>query len=123
MNPTPATTEQGTRPGRSLPPAVDILETEQGLRVWADLPGVDEKAVEVELVDDVLSIRGRVSAEDYDALRPVYSEYDIGNYEAKFRLSNRIDGSRISARLRNGVLELDLPKVEAAKPKRIEISA
>lgn len=120
---TNVTAEQGTRPGRNIVPAVDILETEAGLRVWAELPGVDEKAIEVELVEDVLSIRGRIATEAYDALRPVYSEYDVGNFEAKFRLSNRIDGSRISASFRLGVLELELPKVEAAKPKRIEISA
>lgn len=114
--------EQSTRPGRTYQPNVDILETEQGLRLWADMPGVDQSSIDVELVDDVITIRGRVSTGEYESLQPVYTEYNVGNYEARFRLSSTIDGTRISAKLANGVLELDLPKVEAAKPRRIEIS-
>jgi HSP20 family protein len=113
--------EQNTRPGRSYPPNVDILETEQGLRLWADLPGVDQSSIDVELVDDVITIRGRVSTGEYESLQPVYTEYNVGNYEARFRLSSTIDGARISAKLANGVLELELPKVAAAKPRKIEI--
>jgi len=114
--------EEHTRPGRTYPPNVDILETDQGLRLWADLPGVDQSSIDVELVDDVITIRGRVSTAEYENLRPVYTEYNVGNYEARFRLSSTIDGARISAKLANGVLELELPKVAAAKPRKIEIS-
>ena len=113
--------EQNTRPGRSYQPHVDIVETEQGLRLWADLPGVDQSSIDIELVDDVITIRGRVSTAEYESLRPVYTEYNVGNYEARFRLSSAIDGPRISAKLANGVLELELPKVESAKPRKIEI--
>jgi HSP20 family protein len=86
------------------------------------MPGVDQSSIDVELVDDVITIRGRVSTGEYESLQPVYTEYNVGNYEARFRLSSTIDGARISAKLANGVLELDLPKVEAAKPRRIEIT-
>jgi HSP20 family molecular chaperone IbpA len=113
--------EEATRPGRTYRPNVDIVENDSGLRLWADLPGVDEKSIEIELADGVLSIRGRVATEDYDSLRPVYTEYNVGNYEARFRLSSAIDEKRIAAKLANGVLELELPKSEAAKPRRIEI--
>jgi len=116
------TTEQNTRPGRSHAPKVDIVETETGLRLWADLPGVDEGSIEVELVDGVLAIRGRVATEAYENLEPLYTEYGVGDFDARFRLSNAIDGDRIQAKLRNGVLELALPKVEAAKPRKIEVS-
>jgi len=114
--------EEQTRPDRSYRPNVDILETADGLRLWADVPGVDESGIDVELVDDVLTIRGRVSAAEYESLQPAYTEYSVGNYEARFRLSHTIDGSRISAKLANGVLELSLPKVETAKPRRIQIN-
>ena len=117
----PRGVEEPTRPGRSYQPSVDILETEQGLRLWADLPGVDQTSIDVELVDDVITIRGRVSTLEYENLQPSYTEYNVGNYEARFRLSSTIDGAHISAKLANGVLEIDLPKVEAAKPRRIEI--
>ncbi len=114
--------DQHTRPGRTYQPNVDILETEHGLRLWADMPGVDQNSIDVELVDDVITLRGRVSTADYESLTPIYSEYNVGNYEARFRLSNTIDGARISAKLANGVLEVELPKIEAAKPRRIEIN-
>jgi HSP20 family protein len=85
------------------------------------MPGVDQSSIDVELVDDVITLRGRVSTAEYENLRPSYTEYNVGNYEARFRLSSTIDGARISAKLANGVLEIDLPKIEAAKPRRIEI--
>jgi HSP20 family protein len=121
-NPNPNTNEQNTRPGRTYVPKVDILETDSGLRLWAELPGVDENAIEVELVDGVLAIRGRVATEAYANLEPLYTEYGVGDFDARFRLSNAIDGEHIQAKLRNGVLELELPKVAAAKPRRIEIA-
>jgi HSP20 family molecular chaperone IbpA len=117
----PAKPEEQTRPERTFRPAVDILETDAGLRLWADLPGVDEGSLEVELVEDVVTIRGRVSAGEYDDVRPAYTEYGVGNYEARFRLADSIDGSRITAKLSNGVLALELPKSAAAKPRRIAI--
>jgi HSP20 family molecular chaperone IbpA len=116
----PAAEEQ-TRPGRTYRPNVDIVEAENGLHLWADMPGVDEGSIDIELADGVLEIRGRVATEEYEALRPVYTEYNVGNYEARFRLSSSIDETRISAKLKNGVLELELPKSEAAKPRRIQI--
>jgi HSP20 family protein len=125
MNPATETNTntQSTRPGRTFAPKVDILETDAGLKLWAEMPGVDENAIEVELVDGVLSIRGRVATEEYENLEPLYTEYGVGNFETRFRLSNAIDGERIQARLKNGVLELELPKIAAAKPRKIEIAA
>ena len=116
-------TEQNTRPGRTYQPKVDILETETGLRLWAELPGVDESSIQVELVDGVLSLRGRVATEEYANLEPLYTEYGVGDFDARFRLSNAIDGERIQAKLRHGVLELELPKIPAARPRKIEIAA
>jgi len=114
---------QNTRPGRTYQPKVDILETDAGLRLWADLPGVDESSIEVELVDGVLSLRGRVATDEYANLQPLYTEYGVGDFDARFRLSNAIDGEHIQAKLRHGVLELELPKVQAARPRKIEIAA
>jgi hypothetical protein len=88
--------EEATRPGRSYRPKVDIVETENGLRLWADLPGVDEKSIEVELVDDVLSLRGRIATDEYENLEPRYTEYGVGDFEARFRLSSQIDGEKIT---------------------------
>jgi HSP20 family protein len=115
--------EEHTRAGRTYVPDVDICETPNSLWLWADMPGVDEESIQVNLADGVLSIEGRVSLKDYENLSPVYTEYNIGNYARRFTLSGSIDTDRIKARMVNGVLELELPKSERAKPRRIPISA
>jgi HSP20 family protein len=115
--------EEQTRAGRTYVPDVDICETPNSLWLWADMPGVDEQSIQVNLAEGVLSIEGHVSLRDYENLSPVYTEYNIGNYARRFTLSSDIDAERIKARMTNGVLELELPKAERAKPRRIPISA
>jgi HSP20 family protein len=116
------TSNEQTRPGRTYVPNVDIYETPESLWLWADMPGVEESSLEVHVADGVLSLEGRVALQEYDSLSPVYTEYNIGNYARRFSLSNEIDIEHIKARMTNGVLELELPKAERAKPKRIAVS-
>ncbi len=115
--------EETTRPGRTYVPNVDILETADAIRLWADMPGVGEDAIDVHLDDGVLTIEGRVSLEPYQDLTPAYTEYNVGNFVRRFTISAEIDGERIHGRMTNGVLELELPKSERAKPRRIKIQA
>jgi len=115
-------TSEQTRPGRTYVPEVDIYETQDSLWLWADMPGVDENSLEVRVADSVLSIEGQVSLQEYDNLNPVYTEYNVGNYKRSFSLSNDIDVAQIKARMTDGVLALELPKAERAKPKRIAVS-
>lgn len=115
-------TNEQTRPGRTYVPEVDIYETPDGLWLWADMPGVDENSLEVRVADGVLSIEGRVALQEYDNLNPVYTEYNVGNYARRFSLSNEIDVDQIKARMNDGILALELPKAERAKPKRIAVS-
>lgn len=114
--------EEQTRPGRAYQPDVDIYETKDSLWLKADMPGVDEKSVQVNLNDGVLTIEGEVSLDDYQSISPVYSEYRVGNYRRRFTVSSDIDGERIQGKLVNGVLHLELPKAEKAKPRQIEIA-
>ncbi|MEE9280912.1 MAG: Hsp20/alpha crystallin family protein [Myxococcota bacterium] len=117
-----AESAETTRPGRTYSPNVDIWETEDKLWLWADMPGVDESSVDVQLRENVLSISGQVDAEDYENLSPVYTEYCVGNYTKRFTLSNAIDHEGIRASVRDGVLELELPKVARARARRIEVA-
>jgi HSP20 family protein len=114
--------KEKTRSGRYYIPNVDIYEENGGLKLWADMPGVTEQNVEVTLNDDVLTITGTVSTVMYEKLAPVYTEYNVGNYFRQFALHEDIDPAGIKARMRNGVLELDLPKREKAKPRKIEVT-
>ncbi|HVN89704.1 MAG TPA: Hsp20/alpha crystallin family protein [Candidatus Binataceae bacterium] len=115
--------QEQTRPGRYYVPDVNICESEDSLKLWADMPGVKEKDVSVTLKDGILSILGQVGTEMYSGLKPLYTEYNVGSFYREFALHEDIDESRISATLRNGVLELELPKKEKAKPRQIEVKA
>lgn len=116
-----AKTQEQTRPGRYYMPDVNIYEFDEALKLWADMPGVKEKDVEVSLKDGVLTIIGKVATDMYAGLRPMYTEYNVGNYYREFVLNEDIEESKIKAALQNGVLELELPKKEQAKPRRIEV--
>lgn len=119
----PAEGTEKTRPGRYFVPDVDICENDDALRLWADMPGVTEKDVEVTLKDGMLTITGTVDASIYDQLSPLYTEYNVGSFYRQFTLNEEIDDSRIKARMRNGVLEVELPKRERAKPRKIEVQS
>ena len=114
--------QEHTRAGRTYQPDVDICETPNSLWLWADMPGVDEQSIDVKLAEGVLSIEGRVSLRDYENLAPAYTEYNVGNYLRRFTVSSDIDAEHIKARVTNGVLEIELPKAESAKPRRIAVT-
>ena len=116
------TREEPTRPGRAYQPDVDIYETPEALWLWADMPGVDEKRIAIDLANGVLTIEGVVVLEDYKELEPVYTEYNVGNYLRRFAISSDVDVDAIKARMANGVLELELPKAERARPRKIAIA-
>lgn len=113
-----------TRPGRAYVPDVDIREDEAGMSLWADMPGVNEGSVTVDLEDDVLTIEGDVSLDEYKGLQPLYTEYNVGRFVRRFTLprATNFDREKITARVSNGVLEIRLPLAEAAKPRRIAVS-
>jgi len=115
--------QEQTRPGRYYVPNVNICEFDDSLKLWADMPGVKEKDLEVALKDGVLTIVGKVATDMYSGLSPLYTEYNVGNYYREFALNETIDESKIRATLRNGVLRLELPKKEQARPRRIQVSS
>jgi HSP20 family protein len=112
-----------TRPGRYFIPEVDICEYDESLRLWADMPGVTDKDVTVALKDGVLTIEGSVTPAAYDKLAPLYTEYNVGNYFRQFTLNAEVDESGITAKMRDGVLTVDLPKREQVKPRTIQVTA
>jgi HSP20 family protein len=112
-----------TRPGRYFVPDVDISEYDESLRLWADMPGVSDKDVTVALKDGMLTIEGTVLTAAYEKLAPLYTEYNVGNYFRQFTLNAEVDEERISAKMRDGVLVVDLPKREQAKPRMIPVTS
>ena len=116
------TRQESTMPARVFMPVTDIFETDQALILTLELPGVAKDRVEVRVENDVLTIEGRIDFAPYEALRPVYTEYNIGNYTRTFQLSSKIDQDGISAALKDGVMTLILPKAEKAKPRKIKVN-
>jgi HSP20 family protein len=115
------TKEEATVPARTFLPTADIFEDDDALHVVLEMPGVEKDNINVSVREGVLNIEARLDFSNYKDLRPLYTEYNVGNYSRSFRLSSTIDQSKIAAELRDGVLSLTLPKVEEAKPRTIQI--
>jgi HSP20 family molecular chaperone IbpA len=114
--------QERTFPARIFIPNTDIFETEQGLTLLLEMPGVQKSDVNVSVQDDVLEIEGRIDFSKYHGLTPIYTEYRVGHYRRSFSLSSKFDQNRISAEIKDGVLTLVLQKAEEAKPRRIAVS-
>ena len=114
---------EGTRPGPVFRPDVDILERRDAFIVYADLPGADDKSIDVRLEKGTLSLDARLAVLPETSWSPLHAEYRFGSYHREFRISEDIDSDRVSASMRNGVLELTLPKSEARQPRSIPVQA
>ena len=116
----PAVPEQ-TRPGPVYSPPVDIFENEDRISVLADMPGVKAADLKIDLRDSVLTLSGHVTAPEAASEGRVLREYEAGTFYRQFTLSEVIDQSKIDAKLTDGVLRLELPKLERAKPRQITV--
>lgn len=114
-------TVERTRSRKVFIPRVDIYETDNSIELLADMPGIDETNVDVTLEKNVLTIYGRVEPVQPEGFNLTYAEYEIGDYERSFTLSDEIDREKIGAKVKNGVLALRLPKAEKALTRKIEV--
>jgi HSP20 family protein len=117
---TPPSKEETRSQERYITPPVDIYETQEGLVVRADLPGVPKEGLDVRVENNLLTIRG--SSSHVAPGDPIYREYGLLNFFRQFELNEKVDQSKISAELKYGVLTLNLPKAEEVKPRKIEVN-
>jgi HSP20 family molecular chaperone IbpA len=103
---------------RYVTPPVDIVETVEGLTVVADVPGLDERSLEISVDQGVLTLAGKAVFGSGDL---VWREYAMDGYWRQFQLPDSFDARKARAEVRHGVLTLHLPKAEAAKPRKIAI--
>lgn len=103
-------------------PPVDIYDGAEGLVLIADLPGVPQGTLELEVQNNKLTLLGRVPASAPPGARLIHKEYDEGDFVRSFILSDEVDHERISAKLTNGVLEVVLPRAAKATPRRIQVN-
>jgi HSP20 family protein len=111
------TDAEHTMPGIVFTPAVDIFESEEEITLLADMPGVPSDGITIDLHNDELKVMGEVESQGSENETPLVREYETGRFHRHFSLSDRIDQDKIS------VLRLVLPKVEKAKPRRIEVKS
>lgn len=111
-----------TQPQRLLfTPTIDIYNTEEGLVLRADLPGVCVERLELQIEDNKLTLFGRVQENLPDGARLLHQEYQVGDFYRSFILSDEVAYDRISARMNAGVLEITLPRIPRAQPRKIHV--
>ncbi|MFP4070956.1 MAG: Hsp20/alpha crystallin family protein [Desulfovibrionales bacterium] len=111
---------------RALPrvrPATDILERTDGFHIYMDLPGASKESLHIDLNENELNIRAESAVKPREGAKDLHMEFGGVEYFRNFTISDVVDREKINASLKNGVLELFLPKAEKAKPKRIEIKS
>ena len=113
---------EATRGSNYFAPPVDIFENDKELTLYADLPGVRPEDIDLKYERGELILHGRVSARQHPG-NLLLGEYQEGDYYRVFRIHESIDSTRIGAECKNGVLIVHLPKVEAARPRQINVRA
>jgi len=104
-------------------PLVDIIETPDEFIFQADLPGVKAGDVDITYENGVLTIQGKVNPRQPADQIYVWQEYDVGHFYRQFTLNTPINADAIRAELKNGVLELHVPKAESARTRKIQVKS
>jgi len=112
-----------TRECMCFVPRADIFETDENIYLVVDVPGTDENSIDITIEKNVLTLNAYIEAEDLEGYGLNLNEYEIGDYQRSFRLSNAIDRDKIQASVKDGVLRLQLPKAGEAKTRKIEVNA
>ena len=113
-------TREDTRSNeRFIRPAVNIVETEEGLFVTADLPGATKESIDVNVEKGILTISAPAQVSSLGT--SVYREFELGSYYRQFTIPDILDHEKAKADFNNGILTLRIPKAEVAKPRRIEV--
>ena len=107
---------------QALLPQVDVYENKDGIMLVADLPGVPKDKLELRIDNDTLLIEADIVQDTPENMEAAYAEVRLSRYRRAFSLSNELDSSRIDAQLRDGVLNLRIPKHPHAQPRRIEVN-
>jgi HSP20 family protein len=108
---------------RVFMPRADIFQSGEDVVILCDVPGCDEKSVDITIEKNVMTIYGTVQPAEPEGHRLAYAEYELGDFQRSFTLSDEIDRDSISAVVSNGVLKLTLPQAAQAKARKIAVKA
>lgn len=113
------TREETRADDKYIRPAVNIIETEEGLILTADIPGATKKGLDVNVEKGILTINA--PAHHTAPGNPVYREFELASYYRQFSIPESLDHENAKAEYVNGILTLRVPKAKIAKPKRIDV--
>ncbi|MFZ6047008.1 Hsp20/alpha crystallin family protein [Pseudomonas sp. CR3202] len=120
MNDKQAVVRGATEP-QTLLPRIDVFEDDNGIQVFADLPGVPKERLVVNVEGDTLVLEGEIMPAMSEQLEAVYAEVQLSRFRRAFTLSSELDATQIDAQLRDGVLSLRIPKHAHAQPRKIAV--
>lgn len=103
-------------------PPVDVAETQEKILVRAEVPGLKQEDIQIEFENGLLTIRGERKLEKTEGVTWHRVERVYGNFSRSFTLPRTVDAEKIAATYREGILEIEVPKKEEAKPKNIRIA-
>ena len=113
--------DAGRTEAAAMLPPVDVVEDAAGITLYADLPGVPKDNLHVRVEADTLTIEGEVALPMTSGIEATYAEIQSPRYQRNFTLGQELDSDKVVAEFRQGVLKLTIPKVEQAKPRKIEV--
>ena len=106
-----------------LPVAVDVHETDEVYFISAMLPGVESDDLDIQVRERMLTLKGEVKAEQEEGIEYLLRERPSGRFFRELRLPEPVDAEKIKAKLANGILTIEAPKSEEARPRTIKVSA
>lgn len=116
-----ASMQQSGEQERTISPAVDIFENNDGISVMADMPGVAKERLNIQIDNDTLTIEGEAEIPMPEGMEALYADVRSTRYRRSFSLSSELDGSKADASLKEGVLTLRIPKREKYQPRKVEV--
>ena len=114
--------DERTEAGKFFSPYADIHETDRAVLVTMEMPGVAKSSIDIQLEKGVLTVKGTIDSTRYASVRPLYTEYNVGNFVRTFTVSPKVDAANISATVADGVLTIELPKAKEALARRIAVN-
>ena len=116
------TQHEKTYAGKFYVPGADVFETDDAITMTLEMSGVSRENIDIKLEKRRLSVQGHIDFSNYEDLKPVYTEYNVGHFSRNFTLSSEIDTDNIAASVADGVLTMVLPKAKEAQLRKIQIN-
>lgn len=117
-----STPEENVAPGTYLVPPVTIFESDEGVTLQVDLPGVSRERVQLQFEQETLTLEGQLSVELGEDMKAVHAELQTPHFRRSFTVGSELESDNISAEMQDGVLTIKIPKRPTARPQKIEIT-